>query len=170
MATDRFQRINDLESGDRIRIHLTGDGPVEAGGVAFPNPWETTVGSVHEERKDPRKGDEVRHIEFHRTVRLDPPDEIVPPDRVVLKTAHRMDQENTLQLTFTTSEDGFDACLLFKISRTESKIGGVSSLLFRGGLGGRPARRPVSRVHTGLSPSRARRRYRSPKCHPALAQ
>jgi hypothetical protein len=100
MATDRFQRINDLESGDRIRIHLTGDGPVEAGGVTFPNPWETTVGSVHEERKDPRKGDEVRHIEFYRTVRLDAPDEIVPPDRVVLKTAHRMEQENTLQMTF----------------------------------------------------------------------
>lgn len=100
MASDRFNTVNDLETGDKIRISFSGNDPVEVGGVEFPNPWEATVGGITEDRKDPREGDDVRHVEFHRTVRLASPDGVSAPDRVEFKTAHRMEQDNTLNLTY----------------------------------------------------------------------
>ena len=100
MATDRFEKVTSLETGDRIRIQFVGDDPVETGGIEFPNPWETTVVSVHEETKDPRQGDDVRHMEFHRTARVEPPDGVIAPDRVAFETAHRMDQDNKLSLVY----------------------------------------------------------------------
>jgi len=100
MASDRFKTVNDLETGDEIRVSFSGSDPVQVGEVEFPNPWETTVGSINEEQKDPRRGDDVRHVEFHRTVRLESPDDVSAPDRVEFKTAHRMEQENTLNLTY----------------------------------------------------------------------
>ena len=73
MTNSKFEKIDDLDGGDDIKIHFSGQGSTEVNGVSLPNPFKTTVTHVKERKLDHSKGDDVDGIVTRKEIFLEVP-------------------------------------------------------------------------------------------------
>jgi len=110
MGSDRYDFLTELETDDFVQITFsTDDDYYRVENVEFPNPWKTDIAFIREETKDPREGDDVRHIEFHRTVELSNPNDAESHDKIHLTTKTTMEDGSStgcVYKKYNQSEDG----------------------------------------------------------------
>lgn len=109
MASDKYELLTDLEMNDTVRVTFPADDHYKVEDIVFPNPWETSVSFITEDTKDPREGDDVKHIEFHRTIGLAKPADAKSQDRIQLSTQMKMEEGSSTSSVYKKhhqSEDG----------------------------------------------------------------
>lgn len=73
MSEERFEKLDQLEGGEQIRIHFSGDKATVAG-IDIESPLETTVRYITKQRLDSQKGDDVDGIVTKKEIFLEVPD------------------------------------------------------------------------------------------------
>ena len=86
MSDDKFETLDQLEMGDKVRIHFPGDDPAEAGDATIDNPLETTVEFISERELDHKEHHDVDGIVNVKKIYIEVPDEDDVHDEYVIET------------------------------------------------------------------------------------
>lgn len=96
MSSDKFEKVNDLEIGDEVTIHLPGDSSTVVNGAAIENPLETTVEYISKRRLDEKEGHDVDGIVAKKVIHLEITDRDKIHDEYVIITERPMVGENSV--------------------------------------------------------------------------
>ncbi|WP_049996395.1 hypothetical protein [Halococcus sediminicola] len=94
MADDTFDKLDDLEMGDQVKIHFS-ENAVDVNGVAHQSPLQTTVRLVTKRRLDHQKGHDVDGIVTKKEIFLKVPDHDDTHGEYVIKTERPMVGDNS---------------------------------------------------------------------------
>lgn len=94
MSNDIFDKLDDLEMGDQVKIHFS-DSTVSVNGVTLQSPLKTEVRYVDKRRLDHQKGDDVDGIVTKKEIFFEIPDHDDTHGEYVLTTKRPMAGDNS---------------------------------------------------------------------------
>ena len=94
MSRTKFEKLDEIERGDKVEIELSDGGNAHMGDISLKNPLRTTVEFVKEERLDHHEGDDVDGIVRKKTISLELPDYDDINDEYVIITERSMVGDN----------------------------------------------------------------------------
>lgn len=97
MSQTKFEKLDELEGGDKVEIELSDKGNAHMGDVSLKNPLRTTVEFVNEERLDENEGDDVDGVVTKKTIYLEVPDYDDRNGEYVIITESPMVGDNRVQ-------------------------------------------------------------------------